>query len=66
MCACKDCKYYDESTPSIFGGWCLAGVHLHEKKITTSGVDPDDHCFDWESKDGSDKEEIQSLSAGEG
>lgn len=49
---CGNCKFYDESTPSIFGGWCLAGVHLQEHKDTRSGVDPDDHCRDWEAKNG--------------
>ncbi len=48
---CGSCKFYDESTPSIFGGWCLAGAHLKDSKITIYGVDKDDGCKDWEAKD---------------
>lgn len=48
---CGDCRYFDRSDTSIFGGWCLLGVHLQERKNTRSGVDEDDHCLDWEAKD---------------
>ena len=49
---CKNCKFYDKSNTSIFGGWCLLGCHLHEKKQTSYGTDPEDHCLDWEDKHG--------------
>lgn len=49
---CKNCKHWDKSDTSIFGGWCLCGCHLHEDRKFTSGVDAEDHCFDWEAKDG--------------
>lgn len=52
---CKNCKHWDKSDTSIFGGWCLAGVHLQERKDTRSGVDPDDHCRDWEAKNDTTK-----------
>ena len=58
MCAerCGNCRYYDYNPrTSIFGGWCLAGVHLQERKDTRSGVDPDDHCRDWEAKNDTTK-----------
>lgn len=46
---CKDCRFYEESGTSIFGGWCLNGAHLSEKKNVSSGVDKDDYCKDWEA-----------------
>lgn len=49
---CGSCKFYEESDTSIFGGWCLLGCHLHEKKNVVYGVDKDDGCRDWEAKDG--------------
>ena len=49
---CETCFFYEASDSSIFGGWCLNGAHLHEKKNTSSGVDKDDSCRDWEAKDG--------------
>ena len=52
---CKNCKHWDKSDTSIFGGWCLLGCHLRESKNTSCGVDADDHCFDWEAKDGKTK-----------
>ena len=51
MMRCGDCRFYEESKDSIFGGWCLAGVRLHDKKLTIYGVDKDDGCADWEGKD---------------
>lgn len=53
---CKNCKHWDKSDTSIFGGWCLLGCHLHEDKNVSSGVDAEDHCFDWEAKDGKEAE----------
>ena len=52
MVRCKDCKHWDKSDTSIFGGWCLLGCHLHENKNVSAGVDAEDHCLDWEAKDG--------------
>ena len=49
---CGNCRYYDRNETSIFGGWCILGVHLQEKKNTRSGVDAEDYCRDWEAKDG--------------
>ena len=49
---CKTCKHYEKSNSSIFGGWCLLGCHLHDNIDTRSGISPDDHCFDWEAKNG--------------
>lgn len=49
---CKTCKHYEKSNSSIFGGWCLLGCHLHDNIDTRSGTSPDDHCFDWETKNG--------------
>lgn len=49
---CKNCKHYEKSNNSIFGGWCLLGCHLHDNIDTRSGISPDDHCFDWEDKHG--------------
>ena len=51
MPRCRDCKHWDKSDTSIFGGWCLLGCHLHEQKNVSSGVDAEDSCFDWEAKD---------------
>ncbi|MCR4556363.1 MAG: hypothetical protein K5779_00880 [Saccharofermentans sp.] len=48
---CADCYFYERSETSIFGGWCLNGAHLREKKNTSMGVDKDDYCKDWEAKD---------------
>lgn len=48
---CGDCRFYEESDTSVFGGWCLAGVRLNDKKKTIYGVDKDDGCSDWEAKD---------------
>lgn len=50
---CSTCRYYDKSSTSIFGGWCLAGAHLRDSKAVAYGVDQDDWCKDWESRDGS-------------
>lgn len=48
---CSDCRYYEASDTSIFGGWCLAGAHLRDNKNVIYGVDKDDYCKDWEAKD---------------
>lgn len=56
MMRCGDCRFYEESSDSIFGGWCLAGVRLHDKKLTIYGVDKDDGCNDGEAKDGNTDE----------
>lgn len=52
---CGDCRFYEESDTSIFGGWCLCGCHLNERKNVSSGVEPNDHCMDWEAKNESEK-----------
>ena len=52
MMRCGDCRFYEESETSYFGGWCLVGTHLKSKKNTIYGVDKDDGCADWEAKDG--------------
>lgn len=49
---CANCRFYEESETSIFGGWCLAGAHLRDSKVTIYGVDKDDGCKDWEAKNG--------------
>lgn len=49
---CGTCRFYEESDTSIFGGWCLLGAHLQEKKNVVYGVDKDDGCRDWEDKNG--------------
>jgi len=55
---CGDCRYYEASDTSVFGGWCLAGAHLKDSKITIYGVDKDDGCKDWEAKDEPEKETL--------
>lgn len=47
---CKNCKFYEPSESSYFGGWCLAGAHLHDDKNVIYGVDKEDGCNDWEEK----------------
>lgn len=47
---CGTCQFYEESDTSVFGGWCLAGVRLHDAKKTIYGVDKEDGCNDWEER----------------
>lgn len=47
---CGTCLFYEESDESVFGGWCLAGVRLHDAKKTIYGVDKEDGCNDWEER----------------
>ena len=47
---CGTCRFYEESETSVFGGWCLAGVRLHDAKKTIYGVDKEDGCNDWEER----------------